>query len=161
MLIYLVEKIKNISTITDIDYITIVSTFITMTTPRYRCSDCHLKYKFDEVKRNRHHASMACNYFTKKFRHKYTATHNNKGNPNILFYNCIGNYYYGQWANIINYHREYDKGLLPYQGGLFDMPSKFVDVMNLVDNLISENNTEKEQQSKIEKQRNGRRSSKC
>ena len=96
-----------------------------------------------------------------KPRHKYTADFNNKGNPSLHYKNCIGNHYYGQWASLINYFPSYEKGILPFSGGLMEQPSKFVEVMDLVHNLIKENQKEVERQNNLIRQnRSGKRSSK-
>ena len=96
---------------------------------------------------------MACSYYASKARHFYKPTYNNEGNPQVNFTQCIGNYYGAFWANLINYYPQYEKGLLPFEGSLMNQPSKFVEVMSLVHNLIREKDSEKEQQAK----RNGKR----
>ena len=96
---------------------------------------------------------MACSYYASKARHFYKPAYNNEGNPQVNFTQCIGNYYGAFWANLINYYPQYEKGLLPFEGSLMNQPSKFVEVMSLVHNLIREKDTEKEQQAK----RNGKR----
>ena len=96
---------------------------------------------------------MACNYIADKARHGYSPDFNNKGNPKISYNNCIGNHYNGYWASIINYYQEYNKGIMPFSGGLLEQPAKFVDVMGLVHNLIRENEQEKERQLKLSRKR--------
>ena len=135
----MVEYIKSISTVTDKDYSELVSTFMTLTTPKYRCSDCIRKYKGDEVKSDKLKEQNACNYLTEKPRHKYTAGHNNKGNPGVNYFTCVGNYYFPEWSGLISYFQTYSKGILPFEGGMYDQPAKFVELMNLIDNLINEN----------------------
>lgn len=150
MIYCLVEKIKEISTITNRDYIEIVSTFMTLTEPRYRCDDCHKKYKNDPVKDKKLKESMACNYIASKNRHQYKPSYDSTmGNPKILYKKCVGNYYFGEWVSIINYYPNYEKGVMPFSGGLFDQPSKFVECMSLVHNLIRENEHEKKRQAEL------------
>lgn len=127
----------------------IVSTFMTLTEPRYRCFDCKRKYKTDPEKDRKNREAMACNYYAQKPRHQYKPDFNNKGNPKILYYNCIGNHYYGQWASIINYYPQYKDGILPFSGGLMEQPAKFVEVMDLVHNLIRENEQETERKNQL------------
>jgi len=151
-----VEYIKSISTLTDKDYAEIVSTFMTLTTPKYRCSDCNRKYQCDPVKDKKLKEQNACNFYTEKPRHKYTAGHNNKGNPGLNYFNCVGNHYYGEWATLINYNQDYSKGIMPFTGGFFEQPAKFVEVMNLVDNLIAENTEDiKKKNDLISRNRSG------
>lgn len=104
---------------------------------------------------------MACKYHSEKPRHQYKGDFNNKQNPTILYRNCIGNHYYGQWASIINYYPKWDRGILPFDGGYMSQPAKFVEIMDLVYNLIKENELEQERkQALINRNSSGRRSSK-
>lgn len=129
-----------------------------MTEPKYRCTDCKRKYKSDPIKDAKNREFMACNYIADKPRHAYTPDFNNKGNPKILYNKCIGNYFSSYWASLINFYPDYQKGILPYSGGLFEQPSKFVEVMNLVHNLIKENEQEVERRNKLSRNKiNGRR----
>lgn len=90
---------------------------------------------------------MACRFFSDKPRHQYKADFNNKGNPSILYRNCIGNYFNGNWSSLINYYHKYESGILPFSGGLMEQPSKFVEVMGLVHNLITENEQESQRRN--------------
>ena len=135
--------------ITDKDYAEIVSTFITQTTPKYRCDDCLLKHKGDKNRQEKHFEAMACGYYADKPRHEYRGEHCNKGNPSVLYKNCIGNHYNGMWASMINYSPKYLEGILPFSGGLMDQPTKFVEVMDLVHNLVRENQQSREAQDKL------------
>lgn len=112
---------------------------MTLTTPMYRCLDCKRKYATDPVKNEKNKQQKACDFIAEKPRHRYIAGHNNKGNPSISYSNCVGNHYYGGWASFINYSPMYNKGIMPFEGGLMDQPAKFVELMNLIDNLIQEN----------------------
>ena len=84
-------------------------------------------------------------------------THCNSGNPKVNFSKCIGNYYDAVWASWVNYYPQYEKGMLPFEGSLMNQPAKFVEVMDLVHNLIREKDTEKEQQAKQHGNRQGKR----
>ena len=154
---YLVECIKSISTVTMKDYSEICSAFITLTEPKYRCGDCKRRYSSDPYKWGKHREHMACNYTTEKPRHSYKPAHVNQGNPSVMYNKCIGNYYGAFWSNLINYYPQYEKGLLPFEGSLMNQPSKFVEVMELVHNLIREKDNEKEQQAKRNGTRQGKR----
>lgn len=121
-----------------------------MTTPKYRCDDCKLKYKGEKFIKQQEF--MACNYESKDSRHGYTPDFNNKGNPKILYNKCIGNYYNGYWSSIINYYERYSNGIMPFNDGFMNLPAKFVDVMSLVHNLIRENEQEIERKNKLSRQ---------
>ena len=115
-----------------------------MTNAKYRCSDCKLFYKKDEKKWERRRVAAACDFERKIPVDIYTPEFSCTGNPKINYYTCIGNYFFNQWAKLINFYPDYSKGVLPFVGGAFDMPAKFVDVMDLVHNLIEEDKSVKE-----------------
>jgi hypothetical protein len=141
----IVDKIREISTLSDLDYIQITSTFMSMSNPLYRCGDCYkIKFPKDEIKRKKYEHQMACDYYADKPRHKYRPEYVNKGNPLILFDNCPGNHFNNYWSYWINYTDQYDKGMLPFPGTILEQPSKFVDLMNIVHNLKSEDQQIKE-----------------
>lgn len=110
-----------------------------MTNPIYRCFICKNKYKSDKEKTDKLKESMGCHSMSKKTRHKYTPEFNNEGNPIVNYFNCVGNHYYPKWSTLINYYSKYESGILPFQGGYMEQPAKFVEVMQLVHNLIREN----------------------
>jgi len=123
---------------------------MTMVEPRYRCSDCHKKYRGDKVKDDKLKQSMACNYIASKTRHQYKpSSSSTEGNPKINYKKCVGNFYFGEWVSIINNYNNYEKGVMPFSGGLFEQPSKFVECMSLVHNLIRENEDEKKRQAEL------------
>ena len=45
---------------------------------------------------------------------------------------------------------------LPFDGSLYDQPAKFVEMYNLVNNLIRENHQQKEREAKLRKRANGK-----
>lgn len=151
VILALIEYIKSINTITDRDYAEVVSTFTTLTEPKYRCHDCKLKHSKDEAKFNRHKQAMACDYLADKPRHQYRPEFNNLCNPKVLYNKCIGNYYNGYFAVFINDYIKFKEGLLPFEGGLYDQPAKFAELYSLVDNLIRENEQILERKQKMSK----------
>jgi hypothetical protein len=68
----------------------------------------------------------------------------------FVFYKCPTNYYSGYAASLITHAMNFDKGVLPYTGGLLDQPSKIVEAINQIQALIIEdqNNRAKEQARK-------------
>jgi len=87
---------------------------------------------------------MACDYYTTETRHSYRPNHNNIGNPKLNYTNCVGNHFNNYWAYWINYTDTYEKGILPFSGTVLEQPNKFVEVMNLVQNLKSEDQQSKD-----------------
>lgn len=115
-----------------------------MTNANYRCFDCKLAYKKDEERWKSRRIASACDYTRKTPLISYNGEHCNKGNPSIHYYTCIGNFYFSYWSKLINFYPDYSEGKLPYSGGAFEMPAKFVDVMDLVHNLLEEDKRIKE-----------------
>lgn len=122
---------------------------MTLTKPMYRCFDCKKKYKSDPVKMKKQMEAMACNYIASKNRHQYKPSYDCEGNPKINYKRCPGNYYFGESASLINYYPNYSKGILPFSGGMFDQPAKFVEIMSLVHNLIRENEEETKKNNEL------------
>ena len=55
---------------------------------------------------------------------------------------CPGNFYNTGYANLLDTHRMFRKGVLAFTGGLMDQPSKFISAMNLLENLVIEKEIE-------------------
>lgn len=100
---------------------------------------------------------MACKKLADKPRHEYRPDHNNKDNPKILYKKCIGNYYNGYYASLINSFNMYSEGNNAFSGGYMEQPAKFAELMSLIDNLIRENQSEIQRKEKLA---NGKRPSK-
>lgn len=147
------NKIRDISSLTNHDYASIASTFITMSEPKYRCADCKLRHKNEPTRRDKLESAMACKSFVDKPRHNYLPEYNNKDNPKIMYRKCIGNYFNNYWASIINMSDKWDNGIMPFSGSYYDQPAKFVEVMNLIYNLRSENQHKISQKEKNLKQK--------
>ena len=123
-----------------------------MSNSKYRCGDCFKKYKHEPIRREQYEKNMSCKVIEKEPRHFYKPNKNNIGNPKINFKHCIGNYFNQYYSFWINYHANFEKGMLPFKGTYLEQPSKFVDLMNLVDNLMKEDQEIKAERAK----KNGR-----
>lgn len=58
------------------------------------------------------------------------------------FTHCPGNFYSSAYGQLLDIHRQYRKGVLANPGGLMDQPAKYIDLMNLVENLVSQKEIE-------------------
>lgn len=56
----------------------------------------------------------------------------------IIYDSCIPNYRDNEWLDIINFYSRFNSGQLYYEGSYADQPAKFVESINLIDNLIRE-----------------------
>lgn len=55
---------------------------------------------------------------------------------NRLFYKlCPANYWNASSQELIGIYGKFDKGLLPYKGGIMEQPAKFIEVMDLIESL--------------------------
>jgi hypothetical protein len=60
-----------------------------------------------------------------------------------IFYTiCAGNFYNQAYGQLLDVHRQFRKGILANHGGLLDQPAKYLDVMNLVESIVSEKEIE-------------------
>jgi hypothetical protein len=66
---------------------------------------------------------------------------------------CPGNFYASAYGSLVDVHRQFRKGVLVNEGGLLDQPTKYIDMMNLIENLISQ----KEIDAMKESAKNGKR----
>lgn len=66
---------------------------------------------------------------------------------------CPGNFYSSAYGSLVDIHRQFRKGVLANGGGLMDQPAKYIDIMNLIENLISQ----KEMDALKESVKNGKR----
>lgn len=117
--------------------------------PRFKCSLCKVKYAKDQKKQELLFKQNACREEMPTPVLKYTPTHTMSGYTPILYKRCPANYADFGYMAIINLYHQYEKGIMPYEGGLLNQPAKFVDLMDLVHNLIEEKQFE--HQEKIKK----------
>ena len=60
----------------------------------------------------------------------------------FTFTHCPGNFYSPAYGQLVDMHRQFRKGILVNDGGLMDQPSKYIDLMNMVENLVSQKEIE-------------------
>ena len=153
---FVIEKITEISTVTKDDYISMVSTFTAVTNLQFNCGTCCKKYPKLPLKLLEHQSRLGCDG-KKNPQLTYTATHDMIGSPKILFKKCIGNFFDNKSMDLIKYFSKYKAGMMPYNGSYYDQPNKFVELMELVDNLVEQNNKEREEKLSRHQGRHGRK----
>lgn len=57
----------------------------------------------------------------------------------------------------INFYNSFEQGVLPFEGGYMDQPSKFIDVMNIIANHKQEQILENAQKQRQAAKRRGMR----
>lgn len=55
----------------------------------------------------------------------------------ISYSKCPGNFYNVGYALLLDVHKNFRKGVMAYPGGLLDQPAKFIEAMNLIENIVS------------------------
>lgn len=50
---------------------------------------------------------------------------------------CPGNFYNPGYAQLLDVHRMFKNGVLAYPGGLMDQPAKYIETMNLIENITN------------------------
>ncbi len=70
------------------------------------------------------------------------------GRPKINYKRCIGNYFCFKSMDLIRYFGKWKTNLFPYVGAYYEQPAKFVESMELIDNLTMQKNSERENQLK-------------
>lgn len=66
---------------------------------------------------------------------KNTNTPFSEWRKEIKYLRCPVNFYSGGVATLIDSFRHFERGILPYNGGLLDMPNKLIEFYNLVESL--------------------------
>lgn len=104
---------------------TIVASFFALSDRNFNCSDC--KKKMGQVARDQ---MKGCS----KTLDKPVFTWNNK----INFSTCPVNHYNHSIGVLMEYFRHFERGVLPFNGGLLDQPAKTLEVFNLFESLKTE-----------------------
>ncbi len=116
---------------------------MTLADTNYNCHYCKLKYRGSQKRQDALFKQKACTFISENPSVKYTPNHSMKGSPKIVYYTCPANLKNIGTVDLINMSRAYKEGIMPYEGGIMQQPSKFVEVMDLVHNLIDEADKDK------------------
>jgi hypothetical protein len=74
----------------------------------------------------------------------YTPNYSMKGRPKIKYSKCIGNYFNFSSMELVRYYAKFKENVFPYNGSYYEQPNKFVEAMELVQNLFMEHKEQKE-----------------
>jgi len=125
----------EISWITPQEYVSLISTFWSINDKEYNCAFCKKKQS-QSVRDSRKFCSVK--------KESPVVTY-----QNIKYFTCPSNFYNSGTAQLIDMFRHFRLGVLPFEGGLFDQPSKLIDCFNLLENLTLE--LQKDQTEKAQK----------
>lgn len=122
------ERVQAVNEITTYDLVLIKSAVEVVYNEAFQCGRCVLKV--DESFREKR---KGC---TGKF------PINRPLMSGLVYTKCPGNFFVSSYAQLMDVHRMFRKGVLANAGGLLDQPAKYIDVMNFLEALISEKETE-------------------
>ena len=132
------DEILNISSITNKEYVQLVSTYWYMCDENFNCFKCKKKYSLGVRDKNK-----AC--FTP--REKEIVNYNGS----IKYFTCPSNNFNHSCVAIIDMHRLFQAGILPFTGGLSDQPAKIIEFFKIIDGLNSERQKDLERKQKWQK----------
>jgi hypothetical protein len=123
------------STLSQIETLTIISTWGAMTQKIYNCALCltHNKPEHREKKK-------FCNTPSKRVLTEYKGFFN--------YYRCPGSFASSWAVELISMHGLFESGQLPYEGGILDQPAKYIEVMRLIGSLKLEHQKDLEAKAK-------------
>lgn len=124
MIDFVIDVCLDISKLTFGDEIEIVATFNYLSNDVFNCFQC--KKLYPEIRRIEQKGCgkpIARAIFKRR---------------DIHFYKCPSNFYSGLVANLVASASHFDKGILPYKGGLMDQPNKIIEAYSLISSLRKE-----------------------
>jgi len=101
------------------------ATFFSMADQNLNCAMC-LKKNSEKIRNERKGCNEPLPSAVGKHRNLYS------------FFRCPSSLKSKSYQNIIELHEQFDKGLLPFSGGILDQPYKLVEIMSYVADLKSE-----------------------
>jgi hypothetical protein len=123
------------SQMSDIETVQMIATFFSLTEPAFNCAACLIRYK-----KEHRDSQKGCNAPTSRVVAKYHSFFEFKRCPGALKSQAM--------REIIQLHRLWESGVLPYDGGVLDQPAKIVEAMGLVDSLKFEHQKDLEAKAK-------------
>lgn len=136
----MLDWIDCISSLSNREYIEIVATFQVLHDSTYQCNQCTKRVPSQKTRDEKKGCSKELDKPFASWRDL------------IKFKKCPATFYSGYWASVIDNFRQYDKGVLPYQGSLLDQPNKIIEAYNLIESLKIEYESElMEKQAKAQK----------
>jgi hypothetical protein len=73
----------------------------------------------------------------------------------IFFSKCIGNYYSAVIAGLIGANEHFQRGVMPFDGPLFDQPAKIIEAFAVIESIKRDTQL-KAQEAERAKQKRGR-----
>lgn len=104
-----------------------------MIQPTFRCNICKETWKKEETREAR-----GCSKPVKQAVSSWDFSNTKTSLTKVWFYRCPTNFKNNQIGALINQLSRWKQNQPFYEGGLMNYPSKFVDLMDLLDNISEE-----------------------
>jgi hypothetical protein len=113
----------------------LVATFFSIADPNFNCAAC-LKRNSEKHRNEKKGCDIVSATPVAKYKELYT------------FYRCPGALKESSYYDLIELHRLWEQGVLPYEGGVLDQSAKYIDAMNIVGHLKAEHQKDLEEKAR-------------
>lgn len=117
---------------------------MTMRDAEYNCNMCKNKYARIPDRQKQYQTKKGCFETYPNSLLQYSPNHSMKGHAKILYNHCPARFFNAGVAGLISYNDKFQSGIMPFDGGYYEQPAKFVEIMDLVHNLINEYKSEQQ-----------------
>lgn len=119
---FFILKCREINELSEFEFIQLISTHMVIHNTKFQCESC--------ISRNSKQVRDLSKGCTQNASRKVA---DYKGQ--LSFYRCPANYYSEQMALLIESFRFFKNGILPYNGNMFEQPSKIIECFSHIENL--------------------------
>jgi hypothetical protein len=126
------REIEKYSTISTYETVEVIATFIRAVSPSFNCRICKDKWKEDARK------AKGCLKPVNNMVSSWDFSHTKSYSYKLKFYRCPSIFFNAVILEHINLLTRWRNGEQFYSGGLFEYPAKFVELMQLIDNVTEE-----------------------
>lgn len=114
-----------------------------ITTPQKRCDTCKFQAKRHPRGEQFSRERMGC---FGVIPNKVYEVPSVSGMPKVNYYKCPTNFASFYVRELVNQFDQFSRGVLPYSGGYDEQPAKFVEAMQIIENLIDYNREQTKKQ---------------
>lgn len=139
-MVSLLDAVLDLSRVSLDEKARLVATFFSIADANYNCAACHLKTSA-KVRDER----KACNTPAEKPVASYHGVFD--------FHRCPGAFRDESAARIIMMHGLFDRGVLPYSGGVLEQPARFMAFMDFVTTLKAEHFSDLKKKAEADRKR--------
>lgn len=131
---YVYNSIQEVSTLTLLDQIYLISTVNYVHNRELQCSYCLEKYKKE------HRDNIKGCTIEKNLRMKIMDI--------VEYRKCPSNWFNRGYLSLLEAYRQYESGNLPYSGGILEQPARIIELFNFIATIETER---KKEQAEIRK----------